>query len=79
MSVTLKKETAEDLIRYRMNNIGQNIHLILNKWNFNNAEGFLKSAKSGKLENAEMDAITLRQLVADHSKYNRLLNSIKKE
>ena len=79
MSVTLKEETAKDLIIFRVNNIGQNISLILNKWGYDNAEALLKSAKNGTLKDAEMDAITLRQLVADYSKYKKLLDSIKRE
>ncbi|MHA1265564.1 MAG: hypothetical protein ACTSRS_10045 [Candidatus Helarchaeota archaeon] len=47
------------------------------EWNQNNAEDFIEKARSGALPEAEMDAITVRQLIADIEKLESLLKSLK--
>ncbi len=39
------------------------INAILNKWNYKSPEQFLDDAKTGVIEEAEDDAITLKQLL----------------
>jgi len=52
------------------------INEILDKWNEENVDDFIEKARSGVLENAEMDAISLRQITADYQKLKNLLYSI---
>ncbi|TXT59551.1 MAG: hypothetical protein BAJALOKI3v1_1050001 [Promethearchaeota archaeon] len=77
MSVSIEKETAKELITFKLSHIQKEIHSILNKWEENNSDDFISKAKSGALENAEMDAISVRQLVADYKRLKDLLESIK--
>ena len=57
MSVSIEKETAKELITFKLQHIQEEIQSILNKWEEDNTDDFISKAKSGVLENAEMDAI----------------------
>ena len=63
--VKLDKSLAEDLITSKMRLLQQYINEILNRWNETSSKEFLKKAKTGVHENAEDDAIELRQILAD--------------
>jgi len=76
MSVSLKKETAKELISFKLHHIQEEIQKILKKWNEDNTDDFISKAKKRILENAEMDAISIRQLVADYKRFKKLLESI---
>ena len=76
MDVSIERETAKELITFKLQHIQDLIRSILNKWNQDNSDDFISKAKSGELENAEMDAITMRQLMADHSKLRELLERV---
>jgi 6-phosphogluconate dehydrogenase len=76
MSVSLEKETAKELISFKLHHIQEEIQKILKKWNEDNTDDFISKAKKGILENAEMDAISIRQLVADYKRLKKLLESI---
>ncbi len=76
MTITLENEVAEDLIKFKLQYIQETITSILNKWNEENVEDFIKKAKTGELADAEMDAITIRQLVADLDRLQKLLDNI---
>ena len=78
MTVELKQDTAMELITFKLNYLSQLIDEILSKWNQENIDDFLSHAKTGKLENAEMDAISARQLDADYQRLKKLLNSIER-
>ena len=41
------------------------IDTILTKWNYTNPDLFLQHAKDGTIEEAELDAITLKQLLKE--------------
>lgn len=77
MTIALDSETAKELINFKLNSIQSTVDDILSEWNQNNVEDFLLKAKNGTLENAEMDAITVRQLIRDIDKLQSLLSSVK--
>ncbi len=79
MSVSIEKETAKELITFKLKHIQEKIQSILNKWEEDNTDDFISKAKSGTLENAEMDAISVRQLVGDYRRLKDLLESIKSD
>lgn len=79
MSVSIEKETAKELISFKIHHIQEEIQNILNRWDEDNTDDFISKAKKGILENAEMDAISIRQLLADYGRLKDLLESIKSE
>jgi len=74
--VKLDKSLAEDLITSKMRLFQQYIDEILNRWNETSSKDFLEKAKTGVHENAEDDAIELRQILADYSKYQEILRNL---
>ncbi len=76
MTTELEKETAMDLIRYKLRDIQNMIEDILNRWNEVSNEQFLENARNGHHINAENDAIDLRQLIVEEETLNQLLGSI---
>ena len=72
MSVEIKQETAKDLITFKLEHLSKLIDSILAKWNQNNIEEFLSKARSGELENAELDAISLKQINFDYQELKNL-------
>jgi hypothetical protein len=77
LTIKLENNIAEELIKFKLGHLQKTISSILEKWNENNIEDFLKKAKSGELLNAEMDAITLRQLNKDCEELQALLKRIR--
>ncbi|OLS19233.1 MAG: hypothetical protein HeimC3_46640 [Candidatus Heimdallarchaeota archaeon LC_3] len=77
MTITLENKIAEDLIKFKLNSVQETLNNILTKWNQDNAEDFILKAKSGSLEDAELDGITVKQLVKDIDDLNNLLKTIK--
>jgi len=77
MDVSLKKEVAEELITYKLRRIQILIEEILTRWNETSAQQFLQKAKDGRHENAESDAIALKQLLLEEEKLQALLSDIK--
>ena len=59
----MKKELAEELVDFKLQQITEFINEILNNWNYLSAEKFIKDAREGKLSEAEDDAITLTNLL----------------
>jgi len=76
MDVSMERETAKELISFKLNYIQESLKSILNKWGEDNTDDFISKAKSGALENAEMDAITIRQLILDFNRLKELLDSV---
>ena len=76
MNVSLKKEVAEELITYKLRQIQLEIEEILARWNETSAEAFIQKARDGRYENAENDAIDLRQLLLEEEKLQTLLNKL---
>ena len=76
MNVSIEKETVKELINFKLQHIQELIHSILNKWNEDNSDDFISKARSGALENAEMDAITMRQLIADYNRLKEIFDTV---
>jgi len=74
--VKLDKSLAEDLITSKMRLLQQYINEILNRWNETSSKEFLEKAKTDVHENAEDDAIELRQILADYTKLQEILNKL---
>ena len=76
MDVSIERETAKELISFKLHHIQELIHSILDKWGEDNTDDFVSKAKSGLLDNAEMDAITIRQLIIDYKRLKELFDSL---
>ena len=74
--VKLDKSLAEDLITSKMRLLQQYINEILDRWNETSSKKFLEKARTGIYEEAEDDAIELRQNLADYSKYQEILRNL---
>ncbi|NVM30317.1 MAG: hypothetical protein HWN65_15840 [Candidatus Helarchaeota archaeon] len=79
MKVALEKEIIEDLLTYKLRNIKNLISNILDRWNETSAESFIKKAQNGTYEEAENDAIDLRQLLIEEKKLTQILESLPEE
>ena len=76
MSIKIERETLEELITFKMQHLQTFMRSLLNKWEEENSEDFIQKAKSGELKDAEMDAISMRQLLADHDRLKSIHDSI---
>ncbi|MFX1294052.1 MAG: hypothetical protein ACFFD2_04235 [Promethearchaeota archaeon] len=77
MTITLENKIAEDLIKFKLQSVQNTLSKILTNWNQDNTKDFIEKTRSGKLPEAEMDAITVRQLIIDLEKLKSLIKSIK--
>jgi hypothetical protein len=73
MNVSMKKEVAEELVTFKLRQIQTLIEEILERWKEKVIEEFLEKAKDGTLQEAENDAIELKQLVFEEEKLQNLL------
>ena len=76
-SISMDKELLENLVDFKLRHVLSNIDKILETWNYESADEFLKHAKEGTLKEAEMDAIALRQLLLQREKLENLKASWK--
>jgi len=74
--IKLEKSLAEDLITSKLRILQQYINEILTKWNESSSKDFLEKARKGYYKNAEDDAVELRQLLLDYTKFQELLNKL---
>ena len=74
--IKLEKALAEDLITSKLRILQQYINEILTKWNESSSKDFLEKARTGYYKNAEDDAVELRQLLLDYTKFQELLNKL---
>ena len=74
--VKLDKSLAEDLITSKMRLLQQYINEILDRWYETTSKEFLEKARKGVHENAEEDAIELRQILTDYTKLQEILNKL---
>lgn len=74
--VKLDKSLAEDLITSKLRILKQYIDEILTRWNESSSKEFLEKARTGIYENAEDDAVELRQLLLDYTKLQEILNNL---
>ena len=78
-TVTLDKTLAEELIIFKLHRIHELIEKILLKWNESSPQAFLEKAKNGMLEEAENDAIELKQLLLEEKRLQSLVKEIKEQ
>lgn len=76
MNVSIKKEVAEELITYKLRKVQDLIAKILDRWNEETAEIFIKKAREGIYIEAENDAIEIRQLLLEEEKLRNLLSKL---
>ncbi|MHA1659677.1 MAG: hypothetical protein ACTSUT_11220 [Promethearchaeota archaeon] len=76
MNVSIERETVKELITFKLQHTQDLIRSIINKWDMDNFDDFMTKAKSGELENAEMDAISVRQLITDYNRLKDLLDTV---
>ena len=62
-TIPVEKEILEDLVNSKLKQLTQKINSILKKWNYTSIEDFLNHAADGTLQEAEMDAISLTNLL----------------
>ncbi len=72
--VSLNKELAEDLINSKLRIIVEEMEKILQKWKYDSIELFLTDSKSGKIRNAEDDAIVIQNLLDDQEELHQIKN-----
>jgi hypothetical protein len=63
--IPVEKELLEELLDYKLKFLNKEIDKILTKWSYTNPNLFLQHAKDGTIEEAELDAITLKQLLKE--------------
>ena len=69
----IEKEILENLVSFKLNRIQTIIQEILDRRKENSTTLFIEKARNGTYENAENDAIELRQLLLEEKKLNELL------
>ena len=71
-TVKLEKSEVEELINYKLRNLHKEIQNILDRWNETSIDKFVEKARDGTYEEAENDAIDIRQLVLEQKKLQEL-------
>lgn len=71
-TVKLEKSEVEELINYKLRNLHKEIQNILDRWNETSIDKFVEKARNGTYEEAENDAIDIRQLVLEQKKLQEL-------
>ena len=71
-NISVEKEILLDLIDSKLKVLQDEIHTILKKWNYTSIEKFLLDARDGTLEEAEDDAVCLRNLTDKREKLFQL-------
>ncbi len=71
-SIGVEKEILVDLVNSKLKVLQDEIQAILQKWHYEDIQLFLKDAKTGIIEDAEDDAICLKNLVEKREKYYAL-------
>ena len=74
--ISIEKEILENLVSFKLNRIQKIIQEILDRWKENSTTLFIEKARNGTYENAENDAIELRQLLLEEKKLNKLLKKL---
>jgi hypothetical protein len=78
-TVQIERGLALDLIYSRLRRVRGEIDHILCRWHETAPSAFLEKARSGEYEEAENDAIDLRQLLLEEQKLMSLLDRIGEE
>ena len=61
----VEESMLKDLVAFKLRHVIYAIDDILGTWGYTDATKFVNDARDGTLQEAEMDAIALRQLLAD--------------
>ena len=61
--IPVEKELLEELIDFKLRFLYEEIDKILDKWKYEEISKFLQDARDGTIEEAEDDAIVLRQFL----------------
>lgn len=77
--ISIEKEILENLVSFKLKRIQTIIQEILDRWKENSTTLFIEKARNGTYENAENDAIELRQLLLEEKKLNELLKKYNTE
>jgi hypothetical protein len=64
--ISIDKTLFGDFVSITLRRLSEAIQSICVKWHYVSGNSLLEDARSGKLEEAEMDAIELYQLLHDH-------------
>ena len=62
-NVLLNKEIALDLVNTKLASVVQEINYILSHWKYDDADLFIQDAKTGVIDEAEDDTISLMNLL----------------
>jgi len=73
----LDSDLAEELVKFKLKSIQETMQTILEKWHESNIDDFIEKARTGELSDAELDAITIRQLIADLDRLEEVLKTIR--
>ena len=65
--VTISKELFDDLLNCKLKQITDRINSILERWHYTSETQFLEDGRTGKMEEAESDAISLTNLLEKRS------------
>lgn len=68
-TIPVEKDILEDLLNSKLSNISQRIQNILKKWHYTDSQKFMEDARYGVLDEAEMDAISISNLLDSRVKY----------
>ncbi len=74
--VKLDKALAEDLITSKLRTLKGYIDELLTRYNESSSKDFLEKTRNGIYQNAEEDAVELRQLLLDYSKLQEILENL---
>ena len=74
--VKLPREDAVRLITDKLREIDNRIQKILQLWNQPSTEVFLERTRTGDLEDAEIDAITLTNLIEERDRISHLYDQL---
>jgi hypothetical protein len=69
---SIDQELLDELIDFKLRHLLLDINDIIDKWGYADATKFINDARNGVLQEAEMDAISLRQLVHDREELERI-------
>ena len=76
MSDSIENPIVKELVTFKLNYVTKEIEKILSRWNEVNIDDFLEKAKKGRLEEAENDAIDLKQLILEQIKLSNYYKTL---
>ena len=74
-TITIDRNLAVNLINSKLRLINEAIEEILTRWDYDSSQQLIDDARTGKIEEAEDDAIGLRQLLLKREELFQLKGS----